>query len=270
MIAARNTSDPAGCCASVSLLGLLCSRVLPDIPTLDEAGLRGFDITGWYGLFAPAGTPRRVVSYLQENVAAVVNESRRRARLLLMPGACSPVGGKFHLEQFAAFIKLKFLKDSENRTKPPASRSPEPARPDLNPSTGESYHLAPAAQKEPPHFVYFPGNYRWSAGFINMLSPAAPGRRRRERSRPDSRCSAGKQAPVDDDGWFEACAQVADGVRRYAEKFEQGGHRYAAAHAYLRACNYYQTGELSHARKTTTARSLSTHTRVIACASTVM
>ena len=32
-----------------------------------------------------------------------------------------------------------------------------------------------AEKKEPPYFMYFPGNYRWSAGFINMLSSAPYG-----------------------------------------------------------------------------------------------
>ena len=51
------------------------------------------------------------------------------------------------------------------------------------------------------------------------------------------------KAPEDDDAWFDACAKVADGVRAHAEKFEGGGHRFSAAHAYLRACNYYQMAE---------------------------
>jgi hypothetical protein len=51
------------------------------------------------------------------------------------------------------------------------------------------------------------------------------------------------KAPDDDEAWFKACVKVADGVRAYAEKWDKAGHRHAAAHAYLRACNYYQMGE---------------------------
>lgn len=35
---------------------------MPHLPTIDESGLRGYDITGWHGFFAPAGTPREVVA----------------------------------------------------------------------------------------------------------------------------------------------------------------------------------------------------------------
>ena len=38
--------------------------VLPDLPTLDESGLEGFEMTVWHGLFAPAGTPKEIVEKL--------------------------------------------------------------------------------------------------------------------------------------------------------------------------------------------------------------
>lgn len=99
-----------------------------------------------------------------------------------------------------------------------------------------------AEKKEPPYFMYFPGNYRWSAGFINMLSSAPYGGAEIGELHKIGTALKGK-APEDDEAWFHACLKVADGVRAHAAKFEQGGHRYAAAHAYLRACNYYQMGE---------------------------
>jgi dienelactone hydrolase len=99
-----------------------------------------------------------------------------------------------------------------------------------------------AEKKEPPYFMYFPGNYRWSAGFINMLSSAPYGGAEIGELHKIGVALKNK-APEDDEAWFDACVKVADGVRAHAAKFEQGGHRYAAAHAYLRACNYYQMGE---------------------------
>ncbi|MDP1718512.1 MAG: alpha/beta hydrolase, partial [Burkholderiales bacterium] len=99
-----------------------------------------------------------------------------------------------------------------------------------------------AEKKEPPYFMYFPGNYRWSAGFINMLSSAPYGGSEiGELHKIGSRLK--DKAPEDDQAWFDACVSVADGVRAHASKFENGGHRYSAAHAYLRACNYYQMAE---------------------------
>ena len=91
---------------ALGFTGLNRSKVLPDVTTLDEAGLKGFDITGWYGMFAPAGTPRRIINYLQSNVAAVVNDPRSLPTLDswgLSPAGTTP-------EQFAAFIKIEMEK----------------------------------------------------------------------------------------------------------------------------------------------------------------
>ncbi|MDH5536827.1 MAG: alpha/beta hydrolase [Betaproteobacteria bacterium] len=99
-----------------------------------------------------------------------------------------------------------------------------------------------AEKKDPAYFMYFPGNYRWSAAFINMLGSVAYGGAEIGELHRIGRMLKGKAAD-DDAAWFDACAKVADGVRGYAEKWDKAGHRYAAAHAYLRACNYYQMAE---------------------------
>jgi hypothetical protein len=99
-----------------------------------------------------------------------------------------------------------------------------------------------AAKKDPPYFMYFPGNYRWSAAFINMLSSGPYGGSEIGELHKIGTLLKGK-APEDDEAWFKACAKVADGVRAHAEKFDRGGHRFSASHAYLRACNYYQMAE---------------------------
>ena len=93
-----------------------------------------------------------------------------------------------------------------------------------------------AEKKEPPYFMYFPGNYRWSAAFINMIGSIAYGGAEMGELHKIGTMLKGK-APDDDAAWFEACLKVADGVRGRAEKFEGGGHRFSAAHAYLRACH---------------------------------
>jgi len=99
-----------------------------------------------------------------------------------------------------------------------------------------------AEKKEPAYFMYFPGNYRWSAAFINMMGSIAYGGAEIGELHKIGRMLK-DQAPDDDAAWFDACAKVADGVRGYAEKWDKDGHRHAAAHAYLRACNYYQMAE---------------------------
>ncbi len=91
---------------ALGFTGLRHSRVLPEVPTLDESGLKGFDIAGWYGLFAPGGTPRRIVNYLQAGAAAVINAPQSRDQLEgwgLTPIGSSP-------EEFTAFIRREMEK----------------------------------------------------------------------------------------------------------------------------------------------------------------
>jgi len=95
---------------------------------------------------------------------------------------------------------------------------------------------------DPAYFMYFPGNYRWSAAFINMIGSIAYGGAEMGELHKIGRMLKEK-GPEDDAAWFEACVKVADGVRGYAEKWERQGHRFSAAHAYLRACNYFQMAE---------------------------
>jgi tripartite-type tricarboxylate transporter receptor subunit TctC len=54
---------------------------LPDVPTVAEAGLAGYDSTGWFGLVAPAGTPAAVVSRLNAEVTAALNDEAIRSSL---------------------------------------------------------------------------------------------------------------------------------------------------------------------------------------------
>jgi len=102
--------------------------------------------------------------------------------------------------------------------------------------------MAHVARKDPPHFVYFPGNYRWSAAMLSMLSSAAWGGS--DINEVDRIGRLLKGAKMEDDGaWFDACVKVADGVRAIAKRYEDSGHRHSAAPFYLRACKYYQMGE---------------------------
>ena len=47
--------------------------IAADIPTLDEAGLKGYEADTWYGLFAPAGTPEPVLDKIHADILAVLN-----------------------------------------------------------------------------------------------------------------------------------------------------------------------------------------------------
>jgi tripartite-type tricarboxylate transporter receptor subunit TctC len=56
-------------------------RDLPDVPTLDEAGIPGFDYTTWYGLMAPAATPRAIVERLNAETVAQLNSATLQRRM---------------------------------------------------------------------------------------------------------------------------------------------------------------------------------------------
>src|SRR6202161_4618924 len=90
--------------------------------------------------------------------------------------------------------------------------------------------------------MYFPGNYRWSAAFVNMLGTAPFGGVDMSELHKIGRMLEGKSGD-DDEAWFDACVKVADTVRGQAEKFRAGNYPMAAAPFYLRACHYYQMGE---------------------------
>jgi tripartite-type tricarboxylate transporter receptor subunit TctC len=49
---------------------------LPNVPTFDEAGLTGYEVTNWFGALAPAGTPRDIVQLLNRHIADAINEPR--------------------------------------------------------------------------------------------------------------------------------------------------------------------------------------------------
>lgn len=50
------------------------AQALPDVPTLDESGIKGYDVTSWWGLFAPAGTPAEIVEQINRDVVAYLRE----------------------------------------------------------------------------------------------------------------------------------------------------------------------------------------------------
>jgi len=80
------------------------SPALPDVPTIEEAaGLKGFDASSWFGLFAPAGTPRTVVDKIQADVAKPLSQPAVRERFVAQgadPGGNTP-------DQFATFIRAE-------------------------------------------------------------------------------------------------------------------------------------------------------------------
>jgi tripartite-type tricarboxylate transporter receptor subunit TctC len=73
----------------------------PAVPTLAESGYAGFDVLSWYGILAPAGTPREVVGRLNAEINAILRAPDVRERLAGL--GAEPTGGT--PEQFAATIR---------------------------------------------------------------------------------------------------------------------------------------------------------------------
>ncbi len=80
--------------------------ILPDVPTMDEAGLPGFEATTWHGLVAPAGTPPQIVAALNKAVAETLNDPDIQHKLAGLGIDIAPDTP----EQFAAYIKMEIPK----------------------------------------------------------------------------------------------------------------------------------------------------------------
>ena len=81
------------------------SPLFPEVPTIDEAGLPGYEYVTWTGLMAPAGTPREVLERLRAEIARAVAVPELRARFLergieLVSSAS--------LEEYSAYIRSEF------------------------------------------------------------------------------------------------------------------------------------------------------------------
>lgn len=77
------------------------SSALPNVPTLEEAGLKGFDIGTWFGVLAPAATPKDIVARLNAEMVKVINSPEFRKRMDEI--GAEPVGNS--PDQMAAQIR---------------------------------------------------------------------------------------------------------------------------------------------------------------------
>ncbi|HWI15384.1 MAG TPA: tripartite tricarboxylate transporter substrate binding protein [Burkholderiales bacterium] len=80
----------------------------PDLPTIDESGLRGYDVMTYNGLLAPAGTPRDIVMRLHAEVGKALQAPELRARFhqqaIELAGSASP-------DEFAAYLKKELAQN---------------------------------------------------------------------------------------------------------------------------------------------------------------
>jgi tripartite-type tricarboxylate transporter receptor subunit TctC len=79
------------------------SSLAPELPTIAESGLAGFDINTWFGIFVPAGTPRPVVDRLHAEFTKALAAPDVREKMLAL--GAEPVGST--PEEFAAYVKAE-------------------------------------------------------------------------------------------------------------------------------------------------------------------
>ena len=82
------------------------TSLAPELPTIAESGLPGFDISTWFGIFVPAGTPRPVVDRLYDEFAKALNAPDVREKMINL--GAEPVGSR--PEEFAAYVKAEAAK----------------------------------------------------------------------------------------------------------------------------------------------------------------
>jgi tripartite-type tricarboxylate transporter receptor subunit TctC len=90
---------------ALAVTGSTRSPAFPDLPTIAQAGVRGYEVVSWYGLVAPAGTPAALISILNQETQRFVNTPDFRARVELLglePASDTPQAFQALIERDAA------------------------------------------------------------------------------------------------------------------------------------------------------------------------
>ena len=99
----------AGKLKAIAVTSAQRSAAVPDLPTIAESGVKGFDASSWFGLLAPAGTPADIVNRIQQETAKSFGSPAFKERLLsqgAIPGGQPPA-------EFAKFIAAETKKWAE-------------------------------------------------------------------------------------------------------------------------------------------------------------
>jgi len=92
---------------ALAVTSLKRSPLLPEVPTVDESGVPGFEDITFNGLVAPAGTPREILVRLQQAVARAVSDAELYKRFIERGVELKASGSP---EEFSAHIKAEFEK----------------------------------------------------------------------------------------------------------------------------------------------------------------
>jgi tripartite-type tricarboxylate transporter receptor subunit TctC len=96
----------AGRLRALAVSGGKRTHTMPDVPTVAEAALPGFDVTVWQGILAPAGTPREIVARLHSEIISAMQKPEVQSRMATL--GVDIIGNS--PQEFAAFIKRDIAK----------------------------------------------------------------------------------------------------------------------------------------------------------------
>ena len=96
----------AGRLRALGVSGAKRTNAAPDVPTIAEAGVPGYEATQWFGILAPSGTPRPIIDRLHRETVRALRDSEVRSRLIA--DGADPVGSS--PEEFAAYLRSETLK----------------------------------------------------------------------------------------------------------------------------------------------------------------
>ena len=102
--AAQSVKD--GKIKAIATTGAKRARIMPDVPTVAESGVPGFEVDSWHGMLAPARVPREIIARLNREIVAVLGKPEVREALLAEGGEITPGTP----EEFAAFLMSEVVK----------------------------------------------------------------------------------------------------------------------------------------------------------------
>jgi tripartite-type tricarboxylate transporter receptor subunit TctC len=105
-VAAAVPPVESGKLRALGISSLKRSKALPDVPTINEAGVAGYEAGGWNAMLAPAGTPRDIVMKINQAIHAALDSPRTQD--LLVRSGTEPAAGT--PEEFARFLKAEVAK----------------------------------------------------------------------------------------------------------------------------------------------------------------
>jgi tripartite-type tricarboxylate transporter receptor subunit TctC len=94
---------------ALAILAAQRSPALPNVPTAAESGMPGYEVSSWYGVVAPAGTPREIITRLNGDLTKIMNSPDGKERVIgagFDPMTSTP-------EQFSGFIKTELARGAK-------------------------------------------------------------------------------------------------------------------------------------------------------------